>query len=169
MARSLFLVLGLPGAGKTTLARPLARHAGVRVVDSEQVAAVLPTGRHYRLWRPLVHVLHLLRVVGALLGRSACVVLTDPGTSPLRRRALLALARLGGRTVHVRLLDVPPGCAREGQVARRRALSEPRMQRHERRWREVMADPVSALRGAATVVVLPGREAVTPTRPLVAA
>jgi cation:H+ antiporter len=58
--RSLVLVAGLPGAGKTTLISTLRPRRSMRVTDSDQLrAAVLrrmPSRTDYRLVRPAVHV-----------------------------------------------------------------------------------------------------------------
>ena len=134
-AGSLVVLAGLPGAGKTTLLRRLrdARVPGLRAVDAEEVAARL---RHcasrvpYRLLRPVVHALHLLRVVREVLGGADCVLTTDPMTSPVRRALLRAAAAVSGRSLHVVLVDATAAQAREGQRRRGRALGRRRMARH---------------------------------------
>lgn len=144
----LVVVGGLPGSGKTTLLRRWLADAArdrtgpdVLGLDSEDVAArVRRVGARvpYRLLRPAVHLLHRWRVLRAMAGPAAVVVLTDPWTSPRWRTAVLGAARDAGRTVRVVLLDVPAGQAREGQTARGRALSARAMQRHATRWPELL-------------------------------
>ena len=135
----LVVLAGLPGSGKTTLLRRLTgdRPGGVTGVDSEQVADRLRAagvGVPYRVLRPWVHLAHRVRVLRQVGGAAPVVVLTDPWTSPRWRTAVLGAARDAGRTVRVVLLDVPPGQARAGQLARGRSLSDRAMQRHAARW-----------------------------------
>lgn len=140
--RSLVVLAGLPGAGKTTLLRRLAerRPARVRALDAEEVAAQLRTAwLPYRLLRPLVHGLHLLRVVREVGGTAVCVLTTDPMTSPLRRALLRAAARGTGRALCVVLVDATPEQARLGQAARGRALGARRMARHVSRGQHLRA------------------------------
>ncbi len=158
--RVLVLVGGLPGAGKTRLlGRLLGTSAGARGLDSEQVAAALHRWGlrlPYRLLRPVVHVVHRLRVRAVLRGGSPVVVLTDPLTSPRRRASLLRSARRAGREVRLVLLDAAPEEARRGQLDRRRTISERSMARHVRRWRAALqrlAAP-GGVPGATAVVVV---------------
>lgn len=132
---SLVVLAGLPGAGKTTLLLRLheVQPQGVRAIDSEEVAARLRrrAGRvPYRLLRPAVHALHLLRVLRGVRSRADCVLTTDPMTSPLRRALLRAAAAASGRSLHVVLVDATAAQAREGQRSRGRALGHRRMTRH---------------------------------------
>ena len=137
----LVVVGGLPGSGKTTLLRRWLAGASVprEVVglDSEDVAARAHAAGlrlPYRLLRPAVHLAHRWRVLRTVAGPAPVVVLTDPGTSPRWRTAVLGAARDAGRTVRVVLLDVPADQARDGQTARGRSLSTRAMQRHAARW-----------------------------------
>ena len=132
---SLVVLAGLPGAGKTTLLRRLsdAQPAGVRALDAEEVAARLRQGAPrvpYRLLRPAVHALHLLRVLREVRGGAACVLTTDPMTSPVRRALLRAAAAGSRRSLHVVLVDATAAQAREGQRSRGRSLGHRRMRRH---------------------------------------
>jgi hypothetical protein len=143
-AGSLVVLAGLPGAGKTTLLRRLDACAapGVQALDSEEVAGRLRTlgGRlPYRVLRPAVHGLHLLRVVRAAHGPAACVLTTDPMTSPLRRCVLRLAARSSGRTLAVVLVDATAQQARHGQRSRGRALGARRMARHVSRAEQLRA------------------------------
>jgi predicted kinase len=142
-ARRLVVVGGLPGSGKTTLLRRLLAGAGPGVsgFDSEQVADRLrEAGVHlpYRVLRPAVHVVHRWRVRRGLRGGVPVVLLTDPWTSPRRRRAVLRAARRAGRPVRLVLFDVPPDVAADGQAARGRAISAHAMRRHTDRWADLL-------------------------------
>jgi energy-coupling factor transporter ATP-binding protein EcfA2 len=171
---SLVVLAGLPGAGKTTLLRRLAATGapGVRSLDAEEVADRLRAlgGRlPYRVLRPAVHALHLLRVLRAAHGPSSCVLTTDPMTSPLRRCLLRLVARSSGRALHVVLVDATASQARLGQRARGRTLGSRRMARHVARTGRLRADldrtgemsfvdevlvlPRAAARATATVAV----------------
>jgi predicted kinase len=135
---ALLVVAGVPGAGKTTLLSRLDA-PGSLVLDPEPIRerlAGLLGPLPYRLWRPLVHAGHFLRVLLALPGRSGLVV-HDTGTRPWRRRLLAALARRLGRTAHLLLLDVTAEAALEGQRHRRRAMSRSAFAGHWRRWRSL--------------------------------
>ncbi len=133
--RSLVVLAGLPGAGKTTLLRRLDGHGapGVRALDPEEVADRLrPLARHvpYRVLRPAVHALHLLRVLREVRAPATCVLTTDPMTSPLRRGLLHLVARSSGRSLAVVLVDATEQQARSGQHARGRTLGPRRMAQH---------------------------------------
>jgi energy-coupling factor transporter ATP-binding protein EcfA2 len=139
---SLVVLAGLPGAGKTTLLRRLAASAppGVVALDAEDVAArlrALPVA--YAVLRPLVHALHLVRVLVALAGPGRCVLTTDPMTAPLRRLLLGAAARASGRRLHLVLVDATVAEAVAGQDRRGRALGRRRMAVHARRWPRLRA------------------------------
>ena len=139
---ALLVVAGVPGAGKTTL---LARidAPGSLVLDPEPIRSRYQRllGRApYRLWRPLVHAEHFLRVLLALPGESGLIV-HDTGTRAWRRRLLAGLAARCGRTGHLLFLDVPAMVALEGQRHRRRALRHSAFATHWRRWRELQAAP----------------------------
>ncbi|MCV2489891.1 ATP-binding protein [Geodermatophilus sp. YIM 151500] len=141
--RTLVVVGGLPGAGKTTLLRRLLaqRPAGVVGLDSEDVAARLTAaagGLPYRALRPLVHVVHRVRVVAMTLGGAPVVVLTDPWTSPWWRAVVTAAARRAGRSVRLLLLDAPQDAAEDGQAARGRVVPERSMRRHAARWARLL-------------------------------
>jgi hypothetical protein len=138
---ALLVVAGVPGAGKTTL---LARVAapGSLVLDPEPIRRRyrrLLGSLPYRLWRPLVHAEHYLRVLLAQPGRGGLVV-HDTGTRAWRRRLLVTVARRSGRTGHLLLLDVSAEAALEGQHHRRRVLPGSAFAGHWHRWRTLRAE-----------------------------
>ena len=134
-ARELIVLAGLPGAGKTTLLRRLAATSPVTALDSEDVArrlSALPLP--YRALRPMVHGVHLLRVLLVAIPDARVVLTSDPMTSPVRRQIFRAVAGATGRRLTVVLIHADPAQARDGQRRRGRKLSEPRMRRHEQRY-----------------------------------
>jgi hypothetical protein len=137
---ALLVVAGVPGAGKTTLLSRVDA-PGSLVLDPEPIRARYQRrlGRApYRLWRPLVHAEHFLRVLAALPGACGLVV-HDTGTRAWRRRLLTGLAARLGRTSHLLLLDVPAEVALAGQRDRRRALRRSAFAAHWRNWRQLRA------------------------------
>ncbi|GAA1874319.1 hypothetical protein GCM10009836_64260 [Pseudonocardia ailaonensis] len=157
--RALVLVAGVPGAGKSTLLRSLPGTRGVRVLDSETFRGGLGRlfpGVPYARLRPLVHLTHRAAAVGAALGATPVVVLHLPATSARLRRAVLALARLTGRSSHLVWVDVEPGEALRGQVERGRVVERESFARHTARaegtaGRIVAADLGEAWDGAVVV------------------
>jgi predicted kinase len=138
---ALLVVAGVPGAGKTTLLSRIAA-PGSRVLDPEPIRARLQRLLEpvpYRLWRPLVHAEHALRVLLALPGPSGLIV-HDTGTRGWRRRLLTGLARRWGRTAHLLLLDVSAEAALEGQRRRRRTLRRSAFATHWHNWRRLRAE-----------------------------
>lgn len=161
-AGSLLVLAGLPGAGKTTLLRRLDAHPapGVQALDSEEVAVRLRplAGRlPYRVLRPAVHALHLLRVVRAAHGPADSVLTTDPMTSPVRRCVLRLVARSSGRSLAVVLVDATEQQARDGQRSRGRALGARRMARHVSRAEQLRTrlDRTGGMSCVDEVLVLP--------------
>jgi DNA replicative helicase MCM subunit Mcm2 (Cdc46/Mcm family) len=137
---SLVVLAGLPGAGKTTLLRRLAatHPEGVLALDAEDVAAGLrDLPVPYRLLRPLVHAVHLARVLRAAATPAACVLTTDPMSAPVRRLVLQLAARATGRSLDLVLVEATVAEALDGQVRRGRTLGRRRMQRHVRRRRRL--------------------------------
>lgn len=136
----LILVGGVPGAGKSTAMRAVAaRHRGVDVLDSDSerdwFARVCPRVP-YRLVRPLVHLIHQLRVFGRVLrgpGTSTLIV-HDPSTRWLRLGLLGWLARARGWDAHVLFVAVARDDALAGQVRRGRTIPSRSFTRHWRRW-----------------------------------
>jgi hypothetical protein len=137
---ALLVVAGVPGAGKTTLLSRIDA-PGSLVLDPEPIRARYQRRLGpvpYRLWRPLVHAEHFLRILLALPGRSGLIV-HDTGTRGWRRRLLVGLARRCGRSGHLLLLDVTAEAALEGQRRRRRALRHSSFATHWRNWRRLRA------------------------------
>ena len=141
-APDLVVLGGVPGAGKSTVLRRLRRRPGVVVLDPDghrdalrrSVGRVVP----YRAYRPLVHALHTVDVLGALLrgpghGGSALVV-HEPATRPRRTAALLRLARACGWRSALVYVDTPREAALAGQHARGRVLAARSFDRHWERW-----------------------------------
>jgi predicted kinase len=140
-AAALLVVAGVPGAGKTTLLSRLDA-PGSLILDPEPIRARwqrLLAPLPYRLWRPLVHAEHGLRVLLALPGRGGLIV-HDTGTRGWRRRLLVGLARRLGRSGHLLLLDVSAEAALEGQRRRRRAMPRSAFATHWRNWRRLRAE-----------------------------
>ena len=138
---ALLVVGGVPGAGKTTLLSRIDA-PGSLVLDPEPIRDRFQRqlGRvPYRLWRPLVHAEHYLRVLVALPSPSGLIV-HDTGTSGWRRRLLVGLARRLGRTSHLLLLDVTAEAALEGQRHRRRTLRRSSFATHWRNWHQLRAE-----------------------------
>jgi predicted kinase len=132
---------GVPGAGKSTVLRAVRDlRPGVGVLDPEQQQRRLAPhvrGVPYRVWRPLVHVLHHLAVLRALLagprdGRP--LVVHDTATRAWGRAVACRLAAARGRRPVLLLLDVTEGSALAGQVERGRVVRRPAFERHWRRW-----------------------------------
>lgn len=146
--RTLVVLGGLPGAGKTTLLRRLALPGTVRALDAEDVAGVLDRlPVPYRLLRPLVHGVHLARVLATAASSAPCLLTTDPMTGRLRRRLLQVAARLTRRRLVVLLVAATPAQARAGQRQRGRVLGERRMTGHEQRYARLYG---SARHGSST-------------------
>lgn len=132
--RDLVLFAGLPGAGKSTLLAGLRDTPALTVRDSEQVRerirAALPPWVPYRAYRPLVHLIHHLRVLTSALRAPGPVLVHDPATRAWTRGALASLAWLSGRSAVFLWLDVPPEHALAGQRARGRVIPRRSFARH---------------------------------------
>lgn len=136
--RSLVVLAGLPGAGKTTMLARLETDDGdVVVLDSDQVRATLraafPQRLPYRYYRPLVHLLHRLRVLFLAISGVGLLVVHEPSTRPTTRAALVAVGALTGRRRHFLWLDSTAEEALAGQVARGRLVRGHAFARHARR------------------------------------
>lgn len=168
---------GLPGAGKTTLLRRVFAepdaHDHFEVLDSDEVRrrfhrrlGVLP----YAGWRPLVHLVHYLRIVRAAHGPAdRTILIHDTGTHTWLRRGVLHVARWTGRPVHALLLDVDPTRAWTGQLTRDRQVSPRRFTRHRAGWRrlvDAVTDDPAGAEGYASCVLF-DRAAATRLRAIV--
>ncbi|MDA0566581.1 ATP-binding protein [Streptomonospora sp. S1-112] len=170
-ANSLVLVAGIPGAGKSTMLNRLfgmtgresatvRTRAGVRVVDSQQSRNRLHpllSAVHYPLWRPLMHLLHYLRILAALR-RGGPVVVHESGTRGPVRRLLGWYCRRRGVEVHLLLIDSDPGDALRGQIQRGRQVAPRSHRTHVRRWRRLLAacpaGPGAVVPGARSLLLL---------------
>lgn len=157
--RSLVVFAGIPGAGKSTALddlrqrhRPdqrsypgLERTGPIRpvpsiplvVVDSDQVRARLrratPRGFAYRWYRPLVHLLHRIRIAWCCVRSSGPVVAHEPATRASTRVWLALCGWLTGRRCVLVWLHVDAGVALSGQRSRGRQIRPWAFARHVRR------------------------------------
>jgi predicted kinase len=161
------LLAGIPGAGKSTLLRRLfADSTAVRVFDSERIRSRWMPVLHrvpYAWWRPLVHFVYYVTVLGGMRRGRGPMVVHDCATRPWVRRMFGWRAKRAGLPLHLILLDVPGDLARSGQRARGRAVRARSMETHCRRWPDVLAravsDPEYVVPGALSAVVLDRRAA----------
>ncbi|MFD3334283.1 AAA family ATPase [Streptomyces sp. NPDC058700] len=131
-AGDLVVVSGLPGSGKSTLMKRAAEGTGIDSQDvREHWEARMPRLLPYAVYRPLVRLAHYAALHRALRS-GAGVIVHDCGTQSWVRGWLAREARRRGRALHLLLLDVPPGIAREGQRARGRGVSAYAFARHRR-------------------------------------
>ncbi|WP_236632833.1 ATP-binding protein [Saccharopolyspora rectivirgula] len=134
--RSLTVVAGLPGAGKSTVLTKLDCDGPVVLLDSEQVRDVLRRwlpALPYAWYRPLVHLVHRSRIAGHCLFSSRPVVAHEPATRASTRVLLLLFALLGARRPVLVWLQAEAGQARAGQRARGRVIRSASFHRHVRR------------------------------------
>ncbi|MGW2702412.1 AAA family ATPase [Streptomyces sp. NPDC001340] len=128
----LVVITGLPGSGKSTL---MHRAVPGHRIDSQDTRdswdARMPRLLPYALYRPLVRLAHYAGLRRALRAGEG-VVVHDCGTQPWVRSWLSREARRRGGTLHLLLLDVTPGTAREGQRERGRGVSRYAFSRHRR-------------------------------------
>ncbi|WP_235022757.1 AAA family ATPase [Amycolatopsis alkalitolerans] len=161
--RSLVVIAGLPGSGKSTLLRRTESDAPVTVLDSDdlrdRVSACVPAGTPYARYRPVVHVLHRLRVTASAFSRAGPVVVHDPATGAATRTWLMLLGRFSGRRRHFVWVECSPAEAVIGQRARGRVLRCESFQRHVRRLPRLRAALRSGPRGWTTTRVLDRDEA----------
>ncbi|MER5709376.1 MULTISPECIES: AAA family ATPase [unclassified Streptomyces] len=131
-AGDLVVVSGLPGSGKSTLMK---RAADGRGIDSQDVRerweARMPRLLPYAVYRPLVRLAHYAGLRRALRS-GASVIVHDCGTQSWVRGWLAREARRRGGALHLVLLDVDPGTARDGQRDRGRGVSAYAFARHRR-------------------------------------
>ncbi|GAA2273002.1 ATP-binding protein [Streptomyces ruber] len=129
-SHDLVVVTGLPGSGKSTLMRRAVRGARIDSQDTrDRFDARLARHLPYAVYRPLVRLAHYAGLHRALRS-GAGIVVHDCGTQGWVRGWLAREARRRGGTLHLLLLDVTPGEAREGQRARGRGVSRYAFARH---------------------------------------
>ncbi|PXY19608.1 AAA family ATPase [Prauserella muralis] len=132
----LVVVAGLPGAGKSTLLRDVEAVRPLTVLDTDQVRArlarTLPDGLPYSWYRPLVHVLHLLRLLTAAVRARGPLLVHDPATGAVARAAFVVLGVLTGRSRHLLWIDCSVPEALAGQRRRGRVLLGWSFSRHAR-------------------------------------
>ncbi|WP_228122389.1 AAA family ATPase [Saccharothrix syringae] len=137
--RSLVVLAGLPGAGKTTLLATADTGGEPAVVlDSDQVRGrlgeVFPDAVPYRLYRPLVHLVHRTRILWyAVTATRSLLLVHEPSTRSTTRAYLVVVALLTDRPRHFAWLDASPEEALEGQVRRGRLVRSRSFTRHVRR------------------------------------
>jgi len=136
-ARSLVLVAGLPGAGKSALLAGLPVGPTLRVVDSQYQRDAIPRwladAVPYRVYRPLVHLRHRAAIGSAAVAGPATVVVHLPATARRTRTAVALLAALTRRGTHLVWLDVEPEVALHGQRRRGRTVPGAAFAAHARR------------------------------------
>src|SRR5690606_32068255 len=111
--------------------RPEGHSAGHRP-DAFEAGHVLPRGHPYSYYRPLVHVLHTLRLVATAMRAPGPVVVHDPATGALTRTAFVVLGVLTGRSRHLLWIDCTAHEALAGQHHRGRVLPRWSFARHVR-------------------------------------
>lgn len=135
--RSLVVLAGLPGAGKSTLLAAAETDAPAVVLDSDQVRtklrAFFPAALPYRFYRPLVHLVHRLRIVWFAMTAGGLLLVHEPSTRPTTRAGLVAVGVLTHRPRHFLWLDASPEEAMSGQVERGRLIRSRSFARHVRR------------------------------------
>ncbi|WP_406689034.1 AAA family ATPase [Saccharopolyspora sp. ID03-671] len=144
--RTLVVLAGVPGAGKSTVLAKLRASSDVVRLDSEQVRArlrELSPGVAYRYYRPLVHLAHRSRIAWSCLVARGPVVAHEPATRASTRMLLLVFARLTGRRTVLVWLHADAGSALDGQRARGRLIRSGSFRRHvlraERMHRRLLA------------------------------
>ncbi|GAA4829039.1 ATP-binding protein [Saccharopolyspora rosea] len=139
--RSLVVLAGVPGAGKTTALAKLRTDADVAVLDSEQVRGrlrrLLPARLRYRWYRPFVHLVHRSRIAWFCLSRGGPVLAHEPATRATTRGLLLAVAALTRRQRVLVWLHADPTEALAGQRVRGRLIRPRSFLRHAQRAERV--------------------------------
>lgn len=135
--RSLVVLAGLPGAGKSTVLGKLRAGEDAVALDSEQVRtvlrALLPASVPYRWYRPLVHAAHRARIAWNCLVAPGPVIAHEPSTRATTRAMLVAFAWCTGRQRVLVWLHVDPREALAGQHARGRLIRRRSFRRHVQR------------------------------------
>lgn len=148
------LVIGLPGAGKSTLIDRAANSSEWTVVDPHRSAHEIPSTLRKA---PVLYPLYVLGIVGAI-ARHTHVAVESRGTYGWLRRLVTTCARVRGRKAVLVMLDASSADASAGQEGRGRRVESARVMRwHTTRWSELL-DAVGtgalAAEGWGKVVVL---------------
>lgn len=135
--RTLVVLAGLPGAGKSTVLHKLIAPPGTVVLDSEQVRArlkaLLPAAVPYRWYRPVVHALHRTRIAWFCFRADGRVIAHEPSTRATTRLMMVLFALITGRRRALVWLHVGPEEALAGQHARGRLIRSRSFQLHVHR------------------------------------
>lgn len=141
---TLVLLSGLPGDGKSYLARRLAEASGAEIVESDAVRLRLTGEPRFTPaeHRRVFDVCHAL--VERLLGEGRVVIMDATNLVEVHRQAVYAIAeRAGARLIVVRV-EAPESTARrrlEERAARGEGLADWAVRRRMRRTREPIARP----------------------------
>lgn len=137
----LIVVAGLPGAGKSTLLRTIDNRSHAIVLDSDQVrdwfTALLPGWVQYRWYRPMVHLIHRVRIALCAATSAKPVVAHEPATRTSTRTLLATIGMLANRNRHLLWISATAEEARQGQQQRNRVINPRSFARHVRRARSV--------------------------------
>ena len=142
------LVGGVPGAGKSTALALIARDVpSATVLDPDQIREVirhrLPDWVPNRAYRPMVHAIHSVRVLAALLSgpvRDRTLLVHDPATRSRRRWLFAWFARRCGWDPVLVFLEVSRALAEQGQVQRGRVLDPDSFRGHWIRWERLRSE-----------------------------
>jgi predicted kinase len=121
----LVALVGLPGAGKSTVARRIARRFPLLVVESDEMRRVLTPEPDYSAEEStrLFGAIH--RLIADLLARGVPVLLDATNLVESHREPLRRLAREAAARLVLVLVRAPPGLVRE-RLARRAGAGSPR-------------------------------------------
>jgi predicted kinase len=128
------LIVGIPGAGKTTLIDRAANPSDWTVLDLDRLRRRLRP----RLRRiPVFYPLYVLAIILAI-ARDTHVVVEARGTYAWLRRLVTACARFRGRQAVIVLLDASPEDAIAGEVSRGRVAPSGVMRVNTTRWSRLL-------------------------------
>ena len=148
------LVIGLPGAGKSTLIDHAASSSEWTVVDPHRSSHRLPRALRRA---PVLYPLYVLAIVVAI-ARHTHVAVESRGTWGWLRRLVTTCARVRGRKAVLVMLDASPADAEAGQKGRGRRVESARVMRwYTTRWSRLLDAAGSgalAAEGWGQVVVL---------------
>src|SRR5271157_1964172 len=128
------LVVGLPGAGKTTLIDRAVRSADWTVLDTDRFRRRLPQALRSV---PVPYVFYVLAIVRAI-ARHAQLVIQSRGTYAWLRHLITARARACGREAVLVMLEAAPADAVAGQLHRGRVVPRGVMRWQITHWRRLL-------------------------------